>query len=54
MPGQANMVSVTTAPEIRAAKLTKNRVNTGMAAFLKACFQTTIRVGSPLARTSLM
>src|SRR6516225_749830 len=53
-PGQAKMVSVTTAPEMSWLKLTANSVKMGMEAFFRACFQSTVRLGIPFARTSLM
>src|SRR6516225_5630265 len=53
-PGQAKMVSVTTAPEMSWLKLTANSVKMGMEAFFRACFQSTVRLVIPFARTSLM
>src|SRR5262245_1862759 len=54
MPGQVNMVSVITAPATRLAKFRANSVNTGTAAFLKACFQITTRRGMPFPRNNLI
>src|SRR5580658_3505967 len=54
MPGQANTVSVKTAPAIRVRRLRPITVTTGRMAFLSAWTMTTVRSGTPLERAKVM
>ena len=53
-PGQANTVSTATEPVINPPSSRPAYVSGAIEAFLKACFQTTDQLPTPLARASLM
>jgi hypothetical protein len=49
-PGMENTCSVSTAPESSVPSSSAPSVTTGVSALRMACFSTTMRSGSPLAR----
>ena len=54
IPGQANIVSVTTEPETRSPNVMPPNVRDGIMALRKACFHMTLCEASPLARANLI
>ena len=53
MPGQANTTSMATDPLSSPARVSPEKVRTGMTEFFMACLKMTIRSDSPLMRANL-